>query len=124
MSISDDNTPAGHKTTEAGGHAGGNGSLPVVVPPGQVQPPPLSSTPNAPALLRALRRRWLLAATLGVLAGAAIGAAVWFFLPPGKHTAYAKLYMPARREKIIFDVDNNPDFATFQRTQLALLRGR
>jgi polysaccharide biosynthesis transport protein len=84
-----------------------------------------SSAPNALALLKALRKRWLLAVTLGSLVGAAAATVVWFFLPPGKHMAYAKLYMPKKPEGVLF---NHPEdvgeFTAFQQTQVALMKGR
>jgi polysaccharide biosynthesis transport protein len=84
-----------------------------------------SSGVNALAILKALRRRWLLAATLGSLVAAVIAAGVWFFLPPGKHMAYVKLYMPKKPEGMLY---NHPedvgDFTAFQQTQVALMRGR
>src|SRR5437763_1375943 len=49
-------------------------------------PPVLSTTPNALALLKALRRRWLLGASAGLLLAAALGPAAWFLVPPPKHT--------------------------------------
>ena len=79
--------------------------------------------PERPRLAAALCRRWVLAVTLGILVGAAVGAGFWFFLPPGKHTAYVKLYMPSRPEHVLYDLDGT-NFGSFQRTQLALLRGR
>jgi capsular exopolysaccharide synthesis family protein len=87
----------------------------------------LSATPNAIALLKALRRRWLLASVLGILAAAATAVGVWFFLPAGKYTAYAKLYMPMREEKPVVwgpEREAAADFLNFQRTQVAILRGR
>src|SRR5947209_4220928 len=81
---------------------GANAALPAVIPVvphplsmrGAAPPSVLSSTPNATALLKALRRRWLLASVLGILAAVVTAAAMWFFLPAGKYTAYAKLHMP------------------------------
>ncbi len=58
-----------------------------------INPPPELRT-SALALRKAPRRRWLLAVTLGCLAAVVAATAVWLFLPPGKHTAYAKFFMP------------------------------
>ena len=44
-------------------------------------PPALAATPDMKSLLRALKRRWLLATTLGLLAAAMASATVWYLMP-------------------------------------------
>lgn len=102
--------------------AASQGALPLaprrMLPP---ESPPFA--PNALNLLKALRRRWLLATTLGVVAAATVAAAVWFFLPPGNHTAYIRLYMPAKPETV-FSRPDLGDFHSFQRTQMTVMKSR
>lgn len=105
----------------------------ATMPPGSFPLTPLgvlpsggpSSAPNALSLLKALRRRWLLASTLGFVVAAATAAAIWFFLPPGSHTAYIRLYMPIKPEGILARPEGGMgDFQSFQRTQMTLMRSR
>src|SRR5262245_52012479 len=80
---------------------------------------------NAAALLQALRRRWPLALLLGLVAAAAVGAAVWVFLPPPRQSAVAKLYMPVDPEgKLFRHPEWSANFASFQQTQIGLIRSR
>jgi hypothetical protein len=58
------------------------------------------------------------------VAAAAAAAAVWFSLPAGQYMAYVRLYMPTRSPTLLYRPDGEPDFATFQRAHLALLRSR
>src|SRR5438105_9023973 len=51
----------------------------LINPP--VLPPVLSAKPDSASLLRALKRRWLLACTLGLLAASATAFLVWWFAP-------------------------------------------
>jgi capsular exopolysaccharide synthesis family protein len=44
-------------------------------------PPALAAPPDVKSLLKSLKRHWLLATTLGLLAAAAASAAVWYFTP-------------------------------------------
>lgn len=54
--------------------------IPVTMPP--APPPALSATPDAMALLRALKRRWFLALALGCLTAGLAAAAAWYLVPP------------------------------------------
>lgn len=76
------------------------------------------------ALLAALRRHWLLAGVLSVLAAGSAGAAVWFFLPPGNHTFTRVLHIAAMPHVVAFEQNQRADFNTFKQTQVALLRSR
>jgi capsular exopolysaccharide synthesis family protein len=90
-------------------------------------PPGLSSGPDVFTLLKALRRRWLLALGLGSLVAAAAGVAAWFLLA-GKYTAFALLHIASTQPRIVFRVADAPegryDFLTYQRTQAARLKSR
>jgi capsular exopolysaccharide synthesis family protein len=85
------------------------------------------SGPDMKALLQALKRRWLLAAALSVLLGAAAAAGAWYGLA-AKYTAFAQLKIAATTPSLVFRDVNNPDgrndFATYQRTQAAALKNR
>jgi capsular exopolysaccharide synthesis family protein len=82
-----------------------------------------SPVPNAGNLLRALKRRWLLAVILGSIVGCGAAAAVWRFLPPAQQSAYAKLYMPAKVDNLLYHhPEANVDFQAFQKTQVALIK--
>jgi capsular exopolysaccharide synthesis family protein len=89
-----------------------------------------STEPGAPALsplglLKALRRRWPIALLLGIIAACVTFGAVWKFLPPAKQIAYARLYIPAKPEKILGEhPEGHLDFQVFQRTQMSLIRSR
>ncbi len=76
-------------------------------------------------LLRALGRRWLLAAVLGVVLGGLAGWAVWAYLPPGKHTVYRLLYLSA----VVPDLlpggqGGGAAFDVFKSTQIATIKSR
>jgi capsular exopolysaccharide synthesis family protein len=76
-------------------------------------------------LLGALRRRWLLALSLGVLGAAAAAGGVAVLVPPPKDAAHALLQIESHQPKVIFlTAENRADFATYQRTQAALLKSR
>jgi capsular exopolysaccharide synthesis family protein len=83
-------------------------------------PPALSVKPNPVALLQALRTRWLLATGLGSLAATVMSVAVWFLVPVN-YTARFVLFISSKPP---FILKENPrdDFATYQRTQAALVR--
>ena len=88
-------------------------------------PPALAAGPDAKALLQALGRRWLTAASIGILLATAAGLAAWFLLAP-KYTAFAQLHVNSTPPWLVF---RNPDegrgeFLTYQKTQAARIRGR
>lgn len=85
----------------------------------------LNSSLSMTRLLRGLRRRWLLASTLGVLCGAVSAAATWYFLPPGKYTARALLQVDSVPQTLVFhDVQSQTTFQIYQKTQIALVKSR
>jgi capsular exopolysaccharide synthesis family protein len=90
------------------------------------RPPALVAAPNASGLLRALRRRWLLASVLGVLLAAAAGAGVWFFLPPPKNTASVLLHINSDEKgpSGFAHPEHIGNLANYQATQAALVKSR
>jgi len=91
--------------------------------PNQGQTPSaLTRGPDGMLLLKALQRRWLLAAGLGLILAAAAGSGVYFFMPPPKHTARTLLYVPPQRG-VVFR-QGSSDLQNHQRTQVAMLRSR
>jgi polysaccharide biosynthesis transport protein len=87
-------------------------------------PPALSTQPNALALLKALRRRWLPASTVGLLLAAALGAAAWFLVPPPKHTVRTLVRVPSKPWTPLPVPAAAPDLNTHQRNLVALLKSR
>ena len=82
--------------------------------------PALSSAPTAGDLLRALRRRWMLALALGgTLAGIA-AVAVWYLMTP-EYTAYAQIRVLSTQPTVNFSTAdraaNQTPFTTYLRTQ-------
>src|SRR6516165_5003249 len=82
------------ETSAADGLAPTNGSVPATIiqepTPRELKPvaatrggppPALVSAPNAGKLLLALRRRWFLALSVGLLCAPAVAAGVWFLRP-------------------------------------------
>ncbi len=86
---------------------------------------PASGVPNAVELLKALRRRWLLATTLGLLCAGAAGVALWSIVPPAEYRAQTRLNVASTPPRIIFQTaEARVDFPTFQRTQLAMIKSQ
>jgi capsular polysaccharide biosynthesis protein len=80
--------------------------------------------PNALALLKALRRRWLLAATCGLLASILAAAGVWFGMPM-KYTASTILHVSVKEPKVLGgDAFPSSDFSIYQKTQAAMITSR
>jgi succinoglycan biosynthesis transport protein ExoP len=118
--------PSGHAMGErnGSGHSSGPGrGLPAPVE--RRRPPGLASIPDALALLRALRARWLLALTLGVLAAVVAGAAAWRIIPRPGYTASAVIEVKAEKPNLLPGMgQNRPDLKSFQSTQLRLVKSR
>jgi capsular exopolysaccharide synthesis family protein len=85
----------------------------------------VSSPPTAVSLLKALRRRWLLATTVGLL-GAVLAAGVgWFLLPAPPHTARSQLYVASDPPRVLFQTNEaRSEAGAFRQTQMALLKSR
>jgi capsular exopolysaccharide synthesis family protein len=102
---------------EVNGSPGRNGHLPL--------PPALASGPDMPALLRALKRRWVLAFFLGTLLATGAGVGAWFLLPV-RYTAYAQLRIAMTPPWLVVRNADTPEgrgeFLTYLRTQAAWIK--
>jgi capsular exopolysaccharide synthesis family protein len=88
------------------------------------RPAALSKTPTLTGLLQALRRRWLLAISLGILLAPAVAVTVWV-LRPITFTARTLLHVNSVPEQIVFSIpENRGDFGNYQRVQVALVKSR
>lgn len=89
--------------------------------------PTLAPVPDAFALLKALRHRWLLAVSVGLAFATATAAATWLLLPKSMNlvTATSKLMFRARETPPPFWVgSDSTDFNTFKQTQCDLMKTR
>ncbi len=107
----------------------------VPLPPGAMPPMPpyLKQVPakvsNPPfdfgELLRACYRRWFLCLITALILGCIGTLAAWYFMPiTTKYTARTLLQVSARVPKIVFEADSQPDFGSYQRTTIALIKSR
>ncbi|MFO0907026.1 MAG: hypothetical protein U0794_01450 [Isosphaeraceae bacterium] len=89
------------------------------------RPPGTNAFPDALTLLRALRNRWLLALTLGMLLGLATGAAAWRFLPRPKFSASAVVEVKLEKPNLLpGTAQARSDLRSFQANQLQLIHSR
>jgi capsular exopolysaccharide synthesis family protein len=89
---------------------------------GPLNPPGLSSRLHLMGLLMALRRRWLLAFSLGLLCATVVGVTVWY-LTPSTYTVRTLLHTSAVQPWVVFkNTDGRFDYFNYQRTQLVMLR--
>jgi capsular exopolysaccharide synthesis family protein len=87
-------------------------------------PPGLSAAPDAGALLRALRRRWVAAVFIGGLLATAAAAGAWFLMSPD-FTAFAKVQVGFQPPSFVKDTTNGRgDFITYLRTQAGQIMSR
>lgn len=86
-------------------------------------PPALNASLDAGALVTALRRRWLLAITLSVTLASAVGAGVWFGIPP-RYTVQSTMLVAASRPYVVQPLEGREQFSDYQRTQMALVKSR
>jgi capsular exopolysaccharide synthesis family protein len=84
----------------------------------------LSTSPNALGLLKALRRRWLLAAAAALLLSAPLGVAAWFFAPASKDSVRMLIHVPPPKPQFVPLGEPQPDLLNHQRTQVALIKTR
>ena len=111
-------TPGSADAPAANGHA----PAPYLAPApadAPVLPPALSSPPSLDTAWHILRRRWQLILALGLVAALA-GAAVAWFLTPGKYSTSAVVYLSSRNPRT--GAAEGEEFANFQRTQIATLK--
>lgn len=92
-------------------------------PPGL--PPALASGPDLAGLLKALRRRWFLALSLGLVGATAAAAGIYCLLSP-RYTAFAQVHIDYVRPFVINPEKDNGgrEFSTYQNTQAAKIRSR
>jgi capsular exopolysaccharide synthesis family protein len=96
-------------------HGGGPAQAPAATPSGR---------PNLVGLMQALRRRWLLGFTLGLLGALLAGLAAWYLVPPSS-TVRTLLRVYSVQPHIVFNTaEGRADFFNYQRSQVALLRTR
>src|SRR4051812_36498286 len=91
--------------------------------PGMPRPPALAMTPDVVALLKALRRRWVLALATGLLCAGSVAAAMWYLMPPAQYTAEAVLNVSASPPRLIFTTAEEWSRFYYQ-NQLAMIRSR
>ena len=73
------------------------------------------------SLWRSLRRRWVLALTVGIALGCAAATAVWI-LRPAKYTAFALVKIDAERPEVLPRDRVVNDLELYRMTQTALLK--
>lgn len=95
-------------------------------PPHPALPGTLSPTPTLQGILEALRRRWLLAAVLGVLTAGVTAVAAWKLVPEAKYQVRAMVHLAAVPETILGRAsgDSETHFAYFQKTQVTLVKSQ
>jgi succinoglycan biosynthesis transport protein ExoP len=93
--------------------------LPRYSEPAGPLPPGLVAAPSMEGLWHAIRRRWVLALCLGLLAGL-LGAIIASFVMPAQYSAVTLLHLEPRPPRGIYEGEG--EFLNYQRTQLALLR--
>jgi hypothetical protein len=91
-----------------------NGSRPPLLQPY----PPATSSPDSKAVLSALRRKWFLALSLGLIFGFCGGLTAWF-LVPAPYTAYRELHIKSVPEIILFQTaEPDTKFEFYKSTQM------
>jgi len=90
----------------------------------EVAPPGLSASPTLVTLLRSLRRRWLVAFTLGGLLAVAAAGAAWFLLSPS-YTAFAQIHVFSKAPEVGgYGLDQGPGLGTYIKSQAAIIKSR
>jgi hypothetical protein len=84
-------------------------------------PPGLSAAPNFTTLVNALRRRWLLAVSLSLLAAALTVTAV-LFLVPAQYVAHVRFRIAMRNPDVVheFGGEDGNEFLVYKNSQAAL----
>ena len=94
-----------------------------------LHPAALTASPSALDLARSLRRRWLLALALALVAVPGATALAWYGVPrlmPLKRVVRTTLHVASQQPTIspLAPAEGRLDFATYQRTQIALVKSR
>jgi succinoglycan biosynthesis transport protein ExoP len=93
--------------------------------PASAPPTVVTCAPTARTLLQALRRRWLMATTLGVVGAVVAFLTGWLLLPAPPHTARSLLHIAADQPRVLFKTSEyRPDANAFRQTQQALVKSR
>jgi capsular exopolysaccharide synthesis family protein len=82
----------------------------------------LTAAPNPASLLIALRRRWLVAATVGILLAGGASVGVWTWMPPAKATA--RTLVNIQGTSWLWKDSAQHTSTTDPRTHIALLKSR
>jgi polysaccharide biosynthesis transport protein len=98
----------------------------VTGPSGGVPSPTSAATMSPMSILRALRRRQLLALGVAILLTSIGGPAAWFLVPPAKFTTQARLQVAAQPPRVLFQTEENGvgDYHRYQTTQQTLVASR
>src|SRR5262245_16845542 len=83
------------------------GCIMATEPNTQPQPPALSATPDVMSLLKALRRRWILAGVVGIVAAVAVGLTAMLVFP-SRYTAF-QLMQVSSNPNPLTERQNNRD---------------
>ncbi len=87
-------------------------------------PPALASGPDAGSLLHALRRRWMVALSLGIIVAGLLGTAAFFLVSP-RYTAFAQIHINAADSSYFPHGDANRSlYRSFRTTQSARMKSR
>jgi len=85
-------------------------------------PAPVAAGPDASSLFKALKRRWLLALTLGIVVATTAGVAAWYLQIP-KNVVLAQIQFASRTPGFLHDSAFGPsDFLTYLRTESARIK--
>jgi capsular exopolysaccharide synthesis family protein len=100
----------------------------TAVSPAVLAPAPAArktqTAPSALALLKALRRRWLLATICALLGSALTAAGVWFGMPM-KYTTSAMLHIASQEPRVLgIETGGYGEFAAYQKSQAAMITNR
>jgi len=97
--------------------------VPEIVRSARIVAPAAPATGLEPmAILNAFRRRWLIAVGLGLAAGLAAAAVVWFVIDT-PYTAISELKIASVEQKLLFPTaEEHARFETYKQTQMRLVK--
>jgi succinoglycan biosynthesis transport protein ExoP len=106
-----------HGALRSGGGPGWRGGA-------STPPPALATTPDLMGLVKALKRRWMLAVSLGTVLAVGAAACIWLLIEP-RYTAAAQLKVLQSSYVLNRDPESSSrEFATYLRTQAATVKSR
>ncbi|MBV9121989.1 MAG: hypothetical protein JO112_01355, partial [Planctomycetes bacterium] len=107
-------------------HGGEPGATLPAVREGLVPYPP-SGGPDITSILQALRRRWFLALSLGLLAASLVAVAAWFGLHPS-YTVSAQVDIAAKKPRTLTPTgdayESDVEYSTYKQTQVMRIKSR